>query len=417
MRNSVMTGHWTVIRAGVLLEPACHNHPMSSPIYSAADARRRARRRLPTSVFEFIEGGNESRSTVRDNVEAFEELGFWPRVSSTATGPGLTRTVLGREISMPVITTPAGFIRIAHRDGELAVARAGARAGIPTGLSILASEPVEKVVAANPDTWFQLYMIGGRAGTEIAVERARLAGARALMVTVDLAAGTGGSDRRRASAPPASASIPVAVAHAAEILSHPLWAVDFAQGGLNLVAPNAPGAHGKPMTIAEGSAALREHIPTWEDVAFIRSLWHGPLVVKGIVHADDARRAADLGADAVSVSNHGGNGLDGAPATIRALPAVVEAVGHDIEVFMDGGVRRGGDVVKAVCLGARAVLVGRPYIWALAARGERGIDEFLALMRRGIGATMQLLDARSLDALGPECLRIPEGFAQQRAPR
>lgn len=196
---------------------------------------------------------------------------------------------------MPVITTPAGFIRIAHRDGELAMARAGARAGIPTGLSILAGEPVEKVVAANPDTWFQEYMIGGRAGTEVAVERAKLAGARVLMVTVDLAAGTGGSDRRRAA--------------------------DFARGGLDLVAPNASRAHGKPMTIAEGSAALREHVPTWDDVAFIRSQWKGPLVVKGIVHADDARRAADLGADAVSVSNHGGNGLDGAPATIRARGA------------------------------------------------------------------------------------------------
>ena len=397
-----MTGHWLVMTFH--WDTCAVPLRRSSPITSSAQARELARRRLPGSVYGFIDGGNEAGVTVRDNVEAFSSIGFVPRVLSSSEPRDLRTTVLGREIAMPVITSPAGFIRIAHVDGEVAVARAGARAGIPTGLSILASVPVESVVAANADTWFQLYMIGGREGTALAIERARLAGVRVLIVTVDLAAGTGGHDRRPAQMPPGRVSVQAALRHASEIITRPHWAYGFARGGLDLVAPNAPGRGSGPMTIAEGSAALREHPPTWDDIRFIREQWEGPLVVKGIMHADDARRAADLGVDAVSVSNHGGNGLDGAPAPIHALPAVVEAVGERIEVFMDGGVRRGGDVVKAVALGARACLIGRSYIWALAARGETGVDEMLAAYRKAISGTMSLLDARSIADLGPQAL-------------
>ena len=380
---------------------------MTRSLESVAHARRLAKRHLPASVYSFIEGGNEARITVRANVEAFEEIGFRPRVSSDQMVPDTRTIVLGREISMPVITTPAGFIRIAHPGGELAVARAAARAGIATGVSILASTPIESVTAVNPDTWFQLYMIGGREGTATAIERARNAGARVLIVTVDLAAGTGGSDKQKAVMPPGRIDVASALRHAPEMLTHPRWALSFLRGGLDLTAPNVPGSDGQTMTIAEGSAALREHPPTWADIAFIREQWSGPLVVKGIVTAEDARIAADLGVDAVSVSNHGGNGLDGAPATIRALPEVVAAVGDRIEVLMDGGVRRGGDVVKAVSLGARAVLIGRPYIWALAAGGEQGVDEVLALFRKGISGTMALLDRRTITDLDETALILP----------
>jgi isopentenyl diphosphate isomerase/L-lactate dehydrogenase-like FMN-dependent dehydrogenase len=250
-------------------------------------------------------------------------------------------------------------------------------------------------------------MIGGREGSAVAIERARRAGVRVLIVTVDLAAGTGGSDTRKAAMPPGRIDLSSALRHAPEMLTHPRWALSFLRGGLDLTAPNVPGADGRTMTIAEGSAALREHPPTWEDIRFIREQWSGPLVVKGIITADDARIAADLGADAVSVSNHGGNGLDGAPATIRALPEVVAAVGDRIEVLMDGGVRRGGDVVKAVSLGARAVLIGRPYIWALAAGGEEGVDQVLALFRKGITGTMALLDRRTISDLDETALILP----------
>jgi len=380
---------------------------MSRSLESVADARRRAKRHLPDSVYSFIEGGNEARITVRANVEAFEQIGFRPRVSSDQRATDTRTTVLGREISMPVITTPAGFIRIAHPGGELAVARAAARAGIATGVSILASTPIESITQVNPDTWFQLYLIGGRDSTAAAIERAHRAGVRVLVVTVDLAAGTGGSDTRRASMPPGRIDLASAVRHSPEMLTHPRWALNFLRGGLNLTAPNVPGVDGRTMSIAEGSAALRQHPPTWDDIRFIRELWHGPLVVKGIVTSEDARIAADLGVDAVSVSNHGGNGLDGAPATIRALPEVVAAVGDRIEVLMDGGVRRGGDVVKAVSLGARAVLIGRPYIWALAAGGEQGVDEILALFRKGIAGTMSLLDRRTIADLDETALILP----------
>jgi isopentenyl diphosphate isomerase/L-lactate dehydrogenase-like FMN-dependent dehydrogenase len=380
---------------------------MTRSLESVAHARRLAKRHLPGSVYSFIEGGNEARITVRANVEAFEEIGFRPRVSSNHSMPDTRTTVLGSELSMPLITTPAGFIRIAHPGGELAVARAAARAGIATGVSILASTSIEEVTAVNPDTWFQLYMIGGREGTAVAIERARRAGVRVLIVTVDLAAGTGGSDTRKAAMPPGRIDLTSAVRHAPEMLTHPRWAVSFLRGGLDLTAPNVPGVDGRTMTIAEGSAALREHPPTWDDIRFIREHWKGPLVVKGIITAEDARIAADLGADAVSVSNHGGNGLDGAPATIRALPEVVAAVGDRIEVLMDGGVRRGGDVVKAVSLGARAVLIGRPYIWALAAGGEEGVDQVLALFRKGISGTMALLDRRTISDLDETALILP----------
>jgi len=377
-----------------------------TPLTSVEQARRRAQRRLPGSVYAFIDGGNEARVTVRANVDAFSDIGFRPHVASDLAPRDLRTTVLGREISMPLITTPAGFIRIAHRDGELGVARAAAAAGIPTGVSILASEPIESITAVNPDTWFQLYLIGGREGTAAAIARARAAGVRVLMVTVDLAAGTGGSDARRAAMPPGRVSAGAALRYAPEIATHPRWAASFLRGGLDLIAPNAPGRDGKPMTIAEGSAALREHPPTWADIAFIREQWDGPLVVKGIVTGDDARRAADLGVDAVSVSNHGGNGLDGAPATIRALPEVVSAVGDRIDVLMDGGVRRGGDVVKAVALGARAVLIGRPYIWAMAAGGEQGVTEILAAFRKGISGTLTLLDCPGVADLDPRVLDL-----------
>ena len=360
-------------------------------------------------MYWFIEGGNERGTTVRANCEGFEEIGFRPRVAHDHEPRGLSTHVLGREIAMPVITTPAGFIRIAHPDAELGVARAAAAAGIPVGISILASYPIEQITAVNPDTWFQLYMIGGRDGTEESIARAKRAGVRVLILTVDLAAGTGGNDWRRAPLPPGRVDLRSAIRFAPEMALHPTWAARFLRGGLDMVAPNAPGIHGRPMTVAEGSAALREHPPTWDDIAFVRERWSGPLVIKGIVTGEDARRAADYGVDAVSVSNHGGNGLDGAPATIRALPEVVAAAGDRLEVLLDGGVRRGGDVVKALALGARAVLVGRPYIWAMAVGGQDGVTAMLALFRKGIDGTLTLLAVQSVNDLGPEVLVQPTG--------
>jgi isopentenyl diphosphate isomerase/L-lactate dehydrogenase-like FMN-dependent dehydrogenase len=355
-------------------------------------------RRLPRSVFGFIEGGSEARTTVRANEDAFEQILFRPRVAADRRPRELRTTVLGREIAMPVITAPAGLIRIAHPDGEAAVARAAEAAGIPVAVSILASRPIEEITGLASDVWFQLYMIGGRDGAEIAIDRARRAGCRVLVVTVDKAASTGGDDESYArSEVPGRIDLATAVRYAPEMVRRPRWAYHFVRGGLRLEVPNAPTAGpGEVMTVAEGGTALREHPPTWDDIAWIREQWSGPLVVKGIMAPDDARRAADLGVDAVSVSNHGGNALDGAQATVVALPEVVEAVGDRIEVLMDGGVRRGGDVVRALGLGARAVLIGRGYVWPLAAAGEDGVRQALELYRRGIDATLALLACPSV---------------------
>lgn len=384
---------------------------MTTPkLASVEHARQLARKKLPSSVYWFIEGGTETDATMRANPKAFEEIGFRPRVARDRLPKQLSRTVLGRELAMPVITAPTGLIRIAHPDGELGVARAAEEAGIAMAVSILASHPIEAITDVASDVWFQLYMIGGRAGSEIAIARARDAGCRVLIVTVDKAAGTGGKDNPRVTAEvPAKVDIRAAIQFAPEILRRPKWGYNFLKGGLRLEVPNAPSAiPGQAMTVAEGGAALSKYPPTWDDIAWMREQWDGPLVVKGLVEPDDARRAIDLGVDAVSVSNHGGNALDGGPATIHALPAVVEAVDDRIEVFLDGGIRRGGDVVKALALGARAVLIGRGYVWPLAAAGEDGVRQILRLFRTGIDGTLTLLACPSIDDLGREHLIMPE---------
>ncbi len=357
-------------------------------------------------MFGFIDGGNEAGITVANNVSAFSRIGFMPRVASNQAPRALATNALGTPLAMPVVPTPAGFIRIVHPDGELGVARAAQKFGLPMGLSILSSAAIEDVCAVNEHVWFQVYMIGGRSGTAEVIARAQAAGASALIVTVDLAAGTGGNDKGKSVPPPAKISAGAALRFAPQGMRHPRWTAQLLRGGLELRAPNVPGADGKAMTIAEGSAALREHPPTWDDISYIRALWNGPLMVKGIVSPEDARIAAGLGVDAISVSNHGGNGLDGAPATIEALPAVVEACGDAVEVLMDGGVRRGPDVVKALALGARAIMMGRPYIWALAAGGQHGVEEIFAAFHKGITGTLVLLDVESVHDVSPAHLRL-----------
>ncbi len=380
---------------------------------SVAHARREAKRRLPKSVYWWTEAGTELRRTVRANRDGFKEIGLQGRVLDSHKPRGLATTVLGREISMPVITTPAGFIRIAHPDGELGVARAAEAAGTAAGIGILASYPIEEITAAASDVWFQLYMIGGREGSALAIERAKRAGCRVLIVTVDFAALSGAMDRPRGQpGVPDRVDLATALRYAPEMLTRPLWALNFLRAGLELTFPNAPPAGGEAvLTTGQAAAGIMAHPPTWDDIAWARRQWDGPLVVKGITAVEDARRAVAEGVDAISVSNHGGNSLDGSPATIRALPAIVEAVNGELEVFLDGGVRRGSDVVKALALGARAVLVGRPYIWALAAGGEAGVRQILEVYRQGIEGTLKLIGCPSVQELNPSHLRLPPASA------
>lgn len=375
-----------------------------STVISVEAARRSARQYLPPAVYDYIDGGKEAESTAMTNELAFSRVLFSPKVGCGVTEPDIGVTVLGRRIAMPVVIAPTGFIRIVHADGELGAARAAAAMGIPITLSHVCSVPVGQVCEANPDTWFQLYMLDGRNGAAAAMELARAAGCRVLVVTVDVA-GIAPSDRlnRRL---PSRLSLGEVLRFLPEAMSRPRWLTSFLRGGLTMVAPNAPcKPDGQPYPLAEIGRLVVHTPPTWADLDWIRRQWDGSLVLKGILRVDDAERAVALGADAISVSNHGAKVLDGTPAAIAVLPEIVDAVGHQIEVLMDGGVRRGADVVRACALGAKAVLIGRPYLWGLAAGGEAGVADILELFHRGVSATLANLGCPSIGTLDRSWVR------------
>ncbi len=337
---------------------------------SVAEAQRRARRRLPKSVYGALLAGAERGLTVRDNVAAYDELGFAPHTAGLPGKREQATTVMGQPVSMPVIISPTG-VQAVHPDGEVAVARAAAARGTAMSLSSFASKPIEEVVAANPQTFFQMYWTGGRDEMLARAERARRAGAVGLIATLDWSFSHGrdwGSPRI-----PERLSLQEMARQAPEALSRPAWLLDFARSGQlpTLGVPNMTASPGEdpPTFFGAYGQWMQSAPPSWEDVAWLREQWDGPFMLKGVTRADDARRAVDAGVTAISVSNHGGNNLDGTPATIRMLPAVAGAVGGQVEVLLDGGIRRGGDVVKALALGARAVLIGRAYLWGLAAAG------------------------------------------------
>jgi heme/flavin dehydrogenase (mycofactocin system) len=378
---------------------------------SVAEAQRRARRVLPRSVYKAVLAGSERGQTLRDNVAAFAELGFAPHVAGLAAERAQATTVMGVDVSLPVLLSPTG-VQAVHPDGELAVARAAAARGTALGLSQLGSKPIEDVVAACPSTFAQVYWSGSREAIAGRVERAARAGARGLIVTLDWT----WSHARDWNSPYIPAEIwtwPTVRKLGPEVLLRPKWAYRWARAGgpPSLGVPNwadpAPGFFG-----AYGEW-MQTPPPSWEDLAWLRSLWDGPFMVKGVCRVDDARRCVEVvGATALSVSNHGGNNLDGTPATLRALPAVAAAVGEAAEVLLDGGVRRGSDVVKALALGARAVMIGRAYLWGLAADGQAGVENVLDILRTGIDSALLGLGRASVHELTPDDLVVPDGFAR-----
>jgi pre-mycofactocin synthase len=377
------------------------------------EARRRARRRLPRSVYLSLVAGAEQGITARDNVAAFSELRFTPpHVADLPAARQMATAVLGQEISLPVIASPTG-VQAVHPEGEVAVARGTAEAGTAMGLSSFASMPVEDVAAVNPKLFFQMYWSGGKDTILQRAERARRAGARALIVTLDWSFSTGrdwGSP-----AIPEKIDLRALMRFAPEGIVRPGYVRRWLRhGGLpDLTVPNmaAPGEP-SPTFFGVYGEWMQTPPPTWADIAWLRAQWDGPFMVKGIMRADEARRAVDVGATAVSVSNHGGNNLDGTPASIRALPAVAEAVGGQIEVLLDGGIRRGGDVVKALALGARAVMIGRAYLWGLAANGSAGVKNVFDVLRGGIDSTMLALGRSSIHDLSPEDVILPADFTR-----
>ena len=377
---------------------------------TVAFAQEKAKRRLPKPVYAALLAASERGVTVADNIDAFSELGFAPHVIGATDKRDMTTTVLGQDISLPVVISPTG-VQAVHPDGEVAVARAAAARGTAMGLSAFASKPVEDVIAVNEKVFFQVYWLGDREAIARRVERAREAGAVGLILTTDWSFSHGrdwGSPKI-----PEQMNLRTTVRMMPTGLTKPVWLWEWAKTlrPPDLRVPNqAPrGEPGPPFFAAYGEW-MNTPPPTWEDVAWLRELWGGPFMLKGVMRVDDAKRAVDVGVSAISVSNHGGNNLDGTPASIRALPAIVDAVGDDIEVLLDGGIRRGSDVVKAVALGARAVMIGRAYLWGLAAGGQAGVENVLDILRGGIDSALRGLGKSSIHDLAPEDIVMPPAF-------
>jgi heme/flavin dehydrogenase (mycofactocin system) len=379
---------------------------------TVAEAQRRARKRLPRSVYKALVAGSEKGLTIDDNVAAFGEIGLAPHVAGLSAKRELATTVMGQPISLPVIISPTG-VQAVHPDGEVAVARAAAARGTVMGLSSFASKPIEDVVKANPQTFFQMYWVGTRDQMAARMERARRAGAVGVIATLDWSFSNG----RDWGSPyiPERINFREALRFAPEALTHPRWLFDFVKTGHipDLTVPNMASPGKEPPTFFGAYGQwMHSAPPSWEDVAWLRQQWGGPFMLKGVTRVDDALRAVDAGVTAISVSNHGGNNLDGTPATIRCLPAVAKAVGSQVEVVLDGGVRRGSDVLKALALGARAVMIGRAYLWGLAANGQTGVENVLDLLRGGLDSGLMGLGKSSITELCPEDLVIPPGFTR-----
>jgi pre-mycofactocin synthase len=380
---------------------------------TVAVAQRRAKKRLPKSVYGALVAGAEQGLTTADNVAAFSELGFAPHVAGLSPTRSMSVTVMGQEISLPVLISPTG-VQAVHPDGEVAVARAAAARGTVMGLSSFASKPVEEVIAAAPRTFFQMYWVGDRDTMAARMERARKAGAVGLIVTLDWSFSFG----RDWGSPhiPEKLTFTEAMRFSPEALTHPRWLYAFARSGKlpDLTVPNLPVGGALPPTFFGAYGQWQASAPpSWDDVAWLREQWGGPFMLKGVTRIDDAKRAVDAGVTAISVSNHGGNNLDGTPATIRMLPGIARAVGDQVEVLLDGGIRRGGDVAKALALGARAVMIGRAYLWGLAANGQAGVENVLDLMRSSLDSCLLGLGHSSVSELSPADLVIPDGFTRR----
>ncbi len=378
---------------------------------TVAEAQQRARRRLPKGVYLALVAGAEEGVTIRDNVAAFSDLRFAPpHVADLPAERAMSTSVLGQDISLPVIASPTG-VQAVHPGGEVAVARGAAAAGTAVGLSSFASMPVEDVAAANPKTFFQAYWVGSRDDILERASRARDAGAKALIVTLDWSFSNG----RDWGSPwiPARMDLRAILRYAPQGVRRPRYVLGFLRhGGLpDLTLPNmAEPGQAAPTFFEAYGRWMQTPPPTWSDLVWLREHWDGPFLVKGIMRPDDARRAVDIGATAVSVSNHGGNNLDGTPAPIRALPAVADAVGGQIEILLDGGIRRGSDVVKALALGAKAVMIGRAYLWGLAANGSVGVTNVFEFLRGGIDSTLLALGRASIEDLTPDDVITPTDF-------
>ena len=377
---------------------------------SVEDLRRIARRRLPGGVFDYIDGAAEAELTAGRNTAAFRDLEFRPRVLRDVAEVRTDTTLLGRPLPLPLVLAPTGFSRIADPQGELAVARAAARAGLPYTLSTLSTRSIEEVAAASTGPrWFQVYVWRDRGLVREMLERAAATGYEAIVITVDTAVlGRRERDVRRGFTLPPKLGLDTLIDGAL----HPGWTWSFLRAepiAFANVTGRSVGDGSDPVSLADYINTQFDPALSWDDIAWFRSHWDGPIVLKGVQSVADARRAADAGVEAIALSNHGGRQLDGAPPPLELVAPVAEAVGDRVEILCDGGVRRGSDIVKAVALGARACMTGRAYLYGLAAGGERGVDWVIDHLREGTRRTMGLVGASDVAELSPELVRWRDG--------
>jgi L-lactate dehydrogenase (cytochrome) len=386
---------------------------VTSPhVVNISDLRSAAKRRLPKVVFDYLDGGAEGEVTLRENCRIFDDVTFRPRHAVSHSSCDLSTTVLGHKISLPLMLAPVGYSRLMHPGGEVVAARAAGKAGTGYILSTISGHKLENVKAGSTGpVFYQLYLMGGRAAAEASIDRARRAGFAGLVLTIDTpVSGIRERDPRNGMKELLNPGFFQKLPYAEQFLTHPGWLFSFLRdGGVppleNVVLPGKG-----PMPLTDIANALAASTATWKDLTWIRDVWNGPIVVKGVLTRDDGRRAVDEGAAAIVVSNHGGRQLDCVSASLRALPEVVAAVNGRIEVLMDGGVRRGTDIVKALCLGARAVLFGRAYAYGLAAAGEAGVTRAIELLREDMKRTLVLLGCSGIANLNSSYVRVPKDW-------
>jgi L-lactate dehydrogenase (cytochrome) len=379
-----------------------------SRVVNIADLRRLAKRRLPRMVFDYIDGGADAEVTLRENSRVYEDVVFRPKCAVALDTCALRTRVLGRDLALPFLLAPLGSSRLFWPRGEAVAARAAGKAGTAYILSTLSGTRLEEVQAATSGPcWYQVYLVGGRDVALAAIARAKAAGFLALVVTIDTpVAGMRERDVRNGTRELILRRPLAMLPFLGQMVVRPRWLVDFLGDGGLMNFPNIELGSG-PMAYADVAAALEQSVVCWNDLRWIRDAWDGPIVIKGVHTGEDARRAVDAGADALVVSNHGGRQLDTVAATLRVLPEVLSAVNGRVEVLLDGGIRRGSDVVKALCLGARAVLIGRAYAYGLAAAGEAGVARAIDILSADVTRTLKLLGCSSVADLDRSFVDVP----------
>ena len=381
-------------------------------VLNIKDLRRLARRRLPDAVFDYLDGAADDELTLKDSERAFKEVIFKPRHAVATPSCDLSVTVLGHKLALPFLLAPIGYSRMIHPRGELAVSRAAGKNGTAYILSTLSGHSLEDVKAQSPGpTFYQLYLAGGRGAAEAAIARAKAAGFSALFVTIDTpVAGNRERDYRNGMKALLGPNWLARAKYLPNILMHPRWLAAFLADGMMRPFPNIVVPGSGPLQPLDASSALEAAQVSWSDLKWIRPLWNGPIVMKGVMTVDDAKRSLDAGAHGIVVSTHAGRQLDGVAGSLRVLPGIAEAVGDKMEVLFDGGVRRGADVVRAIGLGAKAVLLGRGYGYGMAAAGDAGIERAVDIFRADIIRTLKLLGCASISQVDSSYVTVRPGF-------